>query len=176
MINDAYPYYFIKYEYSAPTDNVLCRKLLYRFKSTKSRLVYIVEVEEYPHRVFAIKFYPKAFRLSKKRFNLLTNTFEPRRIIHTCINIMLELYNKYTDASFGFAAARCTNEKQKENVKRFRVYALLMATYFSDNYFEHTENKKQNAYLMINRQMLSINPHFKTELMEFFEERFVFDE
>lgn len=150
--------------------------MLYRFKSAKSKLVYIVEVEEYPHRVFAIKFYPKAFRLSKKRFNLLTNTFEPRRIIHTCINIMLELYTKYTDASFGFTAARCENEKQKENVKRFRVYALLMATYFSDKYFEHTENRMHNSYLMINRKMLSVNPQFTTELVEFFDEQYVFDE
>ena len=66
----------------------------------------------------------------------MTNTFEPRKIINTCINIMLSIYEKNSKASFGFIGANGFNEDTK-CTKRYRVYSRIVATYFSDRVFYH---------------------------------------
>lgn len=149
--------------------------MLYRFRSTKSNYVYIVEVEQYDYDMYAVKFYPKQFRLSKHKYKLLTNTFEARKVINSCVMIMLDVYSKNPTASFGFVGARCLDEKQTENVKRFRVYSNLMATYFSDTYFVHRENRKNNVYVMINRRNLSNNPAYIEEMEKYFNDHYVFN-
>lgn len=173
MTLDSYPFYFIKYDY--PPGDVVRRKLLYRFRSTKSNYVYIVEVEQYEYDMYAVKFYPKQFRLSKHKYCLLTKTFEARKVINSCVMIMLDVYNKNSRASFGFVGARSLDEKQSENVKRFRVYSKLMATYFSDTYFVHRENRKNNVYVMINRLNLSDNPGLIEELEKYFNDHYEFN-
>lgn len=40
---------------------------LYRFKSTKSKITYIVRVEKYMYNIYAVKFYPKKYKDSKKQ-------------------------------------------------------------------------------------------------------------
>lgn len=35
-------------------------------------------------------------RNCENKYSVLTNTYEPRRIVMTCINIMLEIYQKMT--------------------------------------------------------------------------------
>ena len=73
-------------------ENGHIRNSLYTFKSTKSNLWYIVLVEQYKYDVFAVKFYPKKWSNSKLKYQLLTGTNEPRKIINTCINVMLSIY------------------------------------------------------------------------------------
>lgn len=73
---------------------------VYHFKSLKSNLWYIVRVECYPFHMYAIKFYPKKFELSPDKYRLLTNTFEPRTIVNTCINIMMDVYESDGRTSF----------------------------------------------------------------------------
>ena len=95
-----------------------------------SNLVYIVRVEEYKYDIYAVKFYQKSHSLSKNKYRIMTNTNEPRRIIYTCINIMLAIYKKNNRASFGFIGVNGFNE----NVictKRYRVYSRIIATYKS---------------------------------------------
>uniref|UniRef100_A0AB33IWC6 Uncharacterized protein n=2 Tax=unclassified Prevotella TaxID=2638335 RepID=A0AB33IWC6_9BACT len=150
------------------------RNLLYKFKSTKSNLWYIVIVEQYQHHVFAVKFYPKKWTNSKYKYQKLTNTNEPRRIINTCINVMLSIYEQYQDASFGFIGASRINEGNRET-KRYKVYSTIVATYFSDQYFFHKENKDKSAYLLINSQKLSSHPTLVSDIENFFKEQYYFD-
>lgn len=63
MLQSAYPFYFIQKDKG--DSNGLLHVLLYRFKSAKSKLVYIVRVEEYKYNIYAVKFYQKNHSLSK---------------------------------------------------------------------------------------------------------------
>lgn len=84
----AYPYRFVMNELSH--DEYIIRTSIYTFRSTKSNLVYLVRVEHYKMDIYIIKFYLKSNQNSPLKYNLLTNTFEPRRIINTCISILME--------------------------------------------------------------------------------------
>lgn len=143
------------------------RNLLYRFKSTKSKLTYIVVVEQYKYDVFAVKFYPKKWENSKDKYRLLTHTYEPRKIINTCVNIMLSIYEKNPNASFGFVGANRIGESTQET-KRYKIYSTIIATYLSDKFFYHKENKEKSAYLLINIKSLSNSPSLISKIEEFF--------
>lgn len=169
MLQSAYPFYLIQIDEGDSCG--LLHVLLYRFKSTKSNLVYIVRVEEYKYNVYAVKFYQKSHSLSKNKYRIMTNTNEPRRIINTCINIMLKIYENNNKASFGFIGANGFNE----NIcctKRYRVYSKIIATYFSDEYFYHKENINKSAYMLINNISLSENPNLVEQIELFFIEQY----
>ena len=142
---------------------------IYRFKSTKSNLVYIVRVERYEHNMYAVKFYQKNHRLSPKKYQILSHTFEARRIIYTCMNVMFMLYKENPRASFGFIGANCENEGI-ENTKRYRVYYKIVATQVSDNIFKHVENMEKSAYMLINRNELKEYPDLVEEIERTFQE------
>lgn len=78
---------------------------LWTFRSLKSNKRYIVEVEGFENEFYGIKFYWKGVEKSKERYSLLTNDYEPRTIVRSCIEIMLEYYRKNPLVSFGFVAA-----------------------------------------------------------------------
>ena len=78
---------------------------LWTFRSLKSNKRYIVEVEGFENEFYGIKFYWKGVEKSKNRYSLLTNDYEPRTIVRSCIEIMLDYYRKNPLVSFGFVAA-----------------------------------------------------------------------
>ena len=56
MINkDSYPYLFIRRKKDCGKGILYID--IYRFKSTKSNIVYLVNVERYEHNMYAVKFY-----------------------------------------------------------------------------------------------------------------------
>ena len=57
MLESAYPFFFIQKD--EENEDGLLSISLYRFKSTKSNLVYIVRVEQYEYNIYAVKFYQK---------------------------------------------------------------------------------------------------------------------
>ena len=139
MLESAYPFYFIQKD-KGDSEGLL-RILLYRFKSAKSKLVYIVRVEEYEHNIYAV--------------------------INTCINIMLTIYQSNKKASFGFVGANGFDE-DISCTKRYRVYSRIIATYFSDEYFYHKENIDKSAYMLINNISLDENPNLVEQIDSFF--------
>ena len=153
MLESAYPFLFIQKD--GGNEDGLLSISLYRFKSTKSNLVYIVRVEQYKCNIYAVKFYQKSHRLS------------PNRIINTCINIMLSIYKENPKASFGFIGANGFNE-DTVCTKRYRVYARIIATYFSDKFFYHKENIEKSAYMLINNIALKENPDLTQQIETFF--------
>lgn len=60
MLQSAYPFYFIQRDKEGSKGILFVS--LYRFKSTKSNLTYIVRVEEYEFNIYAVKFYQKVIR------------------------------------------------------------------------------------------------------------------
>lgn len=173
MLQSAYKFSFIQKDKG--DSKGLLSILLYRFKSTKSNLVYIVKVEEYEHNIYAVKFYQKSHSLSKNRYRIMTNTNEPRRIINTCINIMLTIYQENKKASFGFIGANGLDEDVCYT-KRYRVYSKIVATYFSDEHFYHKENIEKSAYMLINKIVLNDNPTLIKQIESFFIQQYEYFE
>lgn len=173
MLQSAYPFYFIQKDKG--DSQGLLHILLYRFKSSKSKLVYIVRVEEYKHNIYAVKFYQKNHSLSKNKYRIMTNTNEPRRIINTCINIMLSVYQMNPKASFGFIGSNGFGE-DVYCTKRYRVYSKIIATYFSDKHFYHKENIEKSAYMLINNAALKETPDLVSRIETFFVEQYEYFE
>ena len=166
MIADSYPFKFI-HRYYECNDGVKYIDV-YRFKSTKSNLTYFVNVERYDFNMYAVKFFQKNHKLSPKKYQILANTFEPRRVIYTCINIMLSVLEQNPQASFGFIGANGEDE-DTTNTKRYRVYNKIVASKISTERFHHIENVEKSAYMLINRNELAKHP----DLVERIEDSFI---
>lgn len=129
---------------------------LWKFRSGKSHKWYIVEVEHFPSCFFGIKFYWKGVAASKKRYSLLTNDYEPRTIVMSCIRIMLHYFQEDGRSSFGFVAARDSQPNLLHGVpnKRFRFYRRMMLSLFSPDKFLQVNDEDHSVYLLVNRGML----------------------
>lgn len=84
---------------------------------------------------------------------------------------MLTIFGSNKKASFGFVGANSSGEDIC-CTKRYRVYSRLMATYFSDEYFCHKENKEKSAYMLINKATLAVNNNLIAQIEEFFTRRY----
>lgn len=103
----------------------------------------------------------KAHQNSKDRFNILTNLYEARPVIYTCIAILIDVFRQDSKASFAFIGSPSPKEidrekknprQKKENcTQRFRIYSTLMSTFFSETYFEHRSSSRNSLYLMRNK-------------------------
>lgn len=135
---------------------------LWTFRSIKSGKRYIVEVEEFEKDFYGLKFYWKGVEKSKDRYSLLTNDFEPRIIVRSCVEVMLEYFRRNPLISFGFVAAPdLENDIEGKNVdssagsRRFRFYQRMMVNLFGPKTFYQVSDTTNTIYLMINMQQLS---------------------
>lgn len=135
---------------------------LWTFRSLKSNKRYIVEVEGFENDFLGLKFYWKGVEKSKYRYSLLTNDYEPRTIIRSCIEVMLEYYRKNKLVSFGFVAApdlekdiKGKNIDEANGSRRFRFYQRLMINLFGPETFYQASDTTNTIYLMINMTQLS---------------------
>ena len=161
----AYPYRFVMNEPSH--DSFIVCTSIYTFRSTKSNLVYLVRVERYKMDIYIIKFYLKSNQNSPHKYNLLTNTFEPRRIINTCISILMDIFHQNPSASFGFVGANRLGEPEA-NTKRYTIYKKIVTTYMGSETFYHHYNVDKSAYILINKTKLKENPTLIQEIEQFF--------
>ena len=129
---------------------------LWTFRSSKSNKRYIVEIEHFPRHFLGVKFYWKGVTDSKDRYSFLTMDYEPRKIVMSCIMIMLSYYQKNSNCSFGFVASYSKNEIKDINGlfpnKRFRFYRRMMLTLFSPEFFIQAIDIKNSLYLLINKK------------------------
>ena len=63
---------------------------LFTFKSSKKnyRYRYIIEAEVFDIEFLAIKFYQKTHKISKKKYQTLTNANEVRNIVNSCLQVI----------------------------------------------------------------------------------------
>lgn len=135
---------------------------LWTFKSIKSNKRYIVEVEGFENEFLGLKFYWKGVEKSPNRYSLLTNDYEPRIIVRSCIEVMLEYYRANPNISFGFVAApdlendikgkRINNEVGS---RRFVFYRRMMINLFGPKTFKQVSDTKNRLYLLINKKRLN---------------------
>ena len=148
---------------------------LWIFKSAKSNKRYIVEIEKYSNHFLGLKFYWKGVSGSKNRYSLLTNDYEPRTIVMSCVYIMLEYFKKDGYASFGFVAANDLHRRGDVAGpnKRFRFYRRMMLSIFGTETFVQGYDINNSIYLLVNKEMLrqgnvSIN-QIETEISKLYE-------
>lgn len=129
---------------------------LWTFRSSKSHKRYIVEIEFISSLLIGVKFYWKGTAESKNRYSLLTNDFEPRTIILSCIRIVLDYIEKNPFMSFGFVAAEDSHARETSILssnydnKRFRFYQRMMISLFSPDSFYHYVDRKNHIYILLN--------------------------
>ncbi len=134
---------------------------LWTFRSAKSNKRYIVEVENFDNEFYGIKFYWKGVEKSSNRYSMLTNDFEPRTIIRSCVEVMLKYYFKNPQASFGFVAApdlepdiRGKKINADSGSRRFRFYRRMMVNLFGPETFYQVSDTSNTIYLLVNKQRL----------------------
>lgn len=134
---------------------------LWTFRSAKSNKRYIVEVEGFEKEFLGLKFYWKGVEKSKDRYSILTNDFEPRIIVRSCIEIMLEYYRRNKLVSFGFVAAPDLDKDiegkkvdKQSGSRRFKFYQRMMINLFGPETFYQVADTTNTIYLMINMKQL----------------------
>jgi len=137
---------------------------LWTFKSTKTNKRYIVEVEGFENEFYGLKFYWKGVEKSKDRYSLLTNDYEPRTIVRSCIEVMLEYYRRNPLVSFGFVAAPDLDKDiegkrvdKQSGSRRFRFYQRMMINLFGPKTFYQVSDTTNTIYLLVNKIQLSNN-------------------
>lgn len=135
---------------------------LWTFKSTKTNKRYIVEVEGFENEFYGLKFYWKGVEKSKNRYSLLTNDYEPRIIVRSCIEVMLDYYRNNHLVSFGFVAAPDLDKDiegkridKEGGSRRFRFYRRMMINLFGPETFYQVSDTTNTIYLLVNKVQLS---------------------
>lgn len=142
----------------------------------KHGVKYIVEAEEYDFYIYIVKFHlMKAHSQFDDRYNRLTHLNDVPRVLRTCLDIMIALYQENSHASFGFVGAPLENESKESNNKRFRVYSRIMENFFSRQKFSHFTNEKNNFYLLINKDYEVVEPNLETKIINMFHHYYNFE-
>ena len=113
-------------------------------------------MEHFDNNLVAVKFYYKGTRLSKQRYSLMTNDYEPRTIVYSCLELMRQYYLKDSTISFGFVAAQDIEpaKKHKPGNRRFRFYRTVVNYYFGAKTFAHLHDGNERLYLLLNRHQI----------------------
>ena len=135
---------------------------LWTFKSIKTNKRYIVEVEGFENDFWGLKFYWKGVEKSKHRYSLLTNDYEPRIIVRSCIEVMLEYYRRNRLVSFGFVAAPDLEKdiigkkvNRESGSRRFKFYRRMMINLFGPKTFYQVSDTTNTIYLLVNMEQLT---------------------
>ena len=148
MFDQHYPFQYIMTEH--PEGEPFQQLHIYTFHGPNHQH-YTVHVEEYPMNVYAIKFHLQAHSNSLNRYQLLTGYSQAPRIIRTCIEIFLALFEKNNESSLCFIGTNTFGEGKSET-KRFRIYKGVMQNFFSPQFFEHRYFANKSLYLMLNKR------------------------
>lgn len=121
--------------------------------------------------MYVIKFHLKNHRNSKRKYNILTNLHEPRDVVYTCINILMnEIYAHDKYASFGFVAANLESEESRKNTKRLHFYEMIITTFIGSEAFNHYIYDENSAYLLIPKITIEKYPSIEKDIMDLFQE------
>jgi hypothetical protein len=122
---------------------------------------YLIEVEQYKHNIYVLKFYRRIHKGNKDKFHLMTNEGKCSRIIGTCFSIFMDIYAKNPLASFGFVGSNTIDRSNrfiepKEETKRFKIYRNAVFNYFGEETFSHFADAKYSVYLAISNKNKSV--------------------
>jgi len=164
-MTDGYPFIFQMND-RAEHDDVLEYTLQYRFKSAKSNHTYIVRVERYIEHSYCLKFFDKANMLSDNKFSLRTGTFEPRTILYTLFNIMMDVLKKDPKASFFFVGAEDEKDVPGVATRRFKVYVKFVLSTIGDKVFKHYRVNDLSLYILANKEYVTDKDAYVQEVIK----------
>ena len=162
-MQDGYPFILVMSEQGG-SYYLSTGTLLYRFKSEKSHLSYLVRAESYPEHTYCIKFYNKAHQHSDDKYSLLTNTYEVRTILYTVYHILLDVLKRDPSASFFFVGASDEHDGVGQATRRFGVYRIFTSSVVGDDYFEHFRFNEMSLYILVNKCAVSDRQQFVERL------------
>lgn len=165
-MQDGYRFFFQMND-KTEHDDKLEYTLQYRFTSERSNHSYIVRVERYIEHTYCIKFYDKANTQSKNKYSLRTGTFEPRTIFYTLINILLDVLENDSKASFFFIGAEDEKDEPGKTTRRFRVYHRFVSSVVGEDVFEHHRNNSLSLYILVNKQHVVDIPQYTQKITDY---------
>jgi len=136
--------------------------LIFTFHSSKNKIKYVLNIEEYEEQLFAIKFYPKSLKKSDLKYNIIINKGDVIKVLMTCASVIPHILESNENASFGFVGSRTFDSSRRaftENSilnKRYRVYSKLIKEVIGNKTFVHMEYEKISGYLLINKSFEKI--------------------
>ncbi|MBQ8656113.1 MAG: hypothetical protein IJ527_03530 [Prevotella sp.] len=99
---------------------------------------------------------------SDNKYSLRTGTFEPRKIVSTVLNVILDVYNRDEKASFFFIGAEDEKDIAGRATRRFNFYADFVLSVITDRVFTHFRNDPLSLYILVNKKAVSdIDSHVK---------------
>jgi hypothetical protein len=129
---------------------------IYKFYSPVTNLNYVLLADCHKHDFFAIKFYPKCYKKTDKKYSLITNKGDLGNVLISCLNVIPILLKEHPVASFGFAGARSIDKKSKtveplESNQRYNTYTYIAQRRIGNKTFQHFEYPEISGYMLINR-------------------------
>ena len=143
----------------------------YSFR-TEQNTRYLVEVEHYLHDFYVVQYYTTKYKNHPKKFQILTNEHNCRKIVGTCVRIMYSIWEKNPTASFGFIGANTYdpetgNEEPVNNTQRWKIYKHAMEQNFGPETFAHGAQSFNSRYVMLNKKKDVVK--LNNEINKFFE-------
>lgn len=129
------------------------RKHNFRFQAKKRK--YLVTVEEYSFGVHAIKYCGLKEKGRGNAYSIIYNDGDGVKVISTCLQIMLYMWQRNPNISFGFyAVPRVDPSPKKKNRKsRFNIYEKAMLNLFSPDYFRQYNDPRSLVYILLNNNV-----------------------
>jgi len=153
MFNSGYP--FQKMAIKKIQTDCHLKEHTYKFKNRYGS-AYTVKVDEFCHTLFIIKFFLSNHKSYPHKFSYQLDTYDAPRVIRTSVDILLEIWQKEPDASFGFIGAPSIEKdgtfEDKIKTQRYRIYERLVANFFGEQHFSHAFNDQKSSYLLINNR------------------------
>lgn len=125
---------------------------------------YIVDVEEYPHLIHAVKFHLKSHSSSDQKYNHLVGKNKAPTTIGTCFHLIRHIHDNNRKSSFTFIGSNSVGES-KSNTKRYRVYKRIADDILGPERFTHHTDDSRSMYLMISRDV-NVNEAFIIQRLE----------
>ena len=143
-------------------------KFVYSFKNLEGKK-FIVHIDRYAifqgqKNLYAIKFFLSKDKNSPNRFKKIHNLPDTRRVLKTCIEILIRKWEDDKYACFAIHGV-CTKEDLKINTKvntydrnrktsrRYSVYLNYMVRYFPKEQFHHCVSEEYNSLAIFSNQL-----------------------
>ena len=164
-MQDGYPFILVLHEQGG-SYYLSQGTYLYRFKSERSHLTYLVRAERFPENAYCIKFYNKNHQHSDDKYSLLTNTYEVRTILYTIYHILLDVLHRDPKASFFFIGASDGHDEIGQATRRFNVYRVFTASVVSETVFEHYRFNEMSLYILVNKMSVLDREDYASRLKD----------
>lgn len=137
--------------------------MAFMFDTDVNNRRYFIEMTELKHNLYVVKFYPKQYRQSDKKFNLIANDHNSFKVLGTCINVLLtELLLAQPESSFLFhGVPKAKNAKHNfnvtdyENTQRFRIYKYIIINRLGRQTFVMNHDPKLSLMCVLRKSQVN---------------------